>query len=198
VLLVACVLSNAYLYGGAYLLATVGITEGLLSAGVQGPARELHESMIPLLLVAWICLALDARNSYRAKAGRDARRWQLVLILQLFNGGLVTLGGLAYAAFGAYPAGTVVGLGHLVVGISELAGGLFFLRRKHWSGRFLVGINVVTIVYSAFSEGLAQLYDLLAPGLNDALFGTIIAIAVSFAIILLLRREGGRQNAAVD
>ena len=185
-LLGASAFSNSYLYGGAYLLATVGIAEGLLSAGVQGAARELHETMIPFLLLAWVCLALEVRSSYRAKASGGERRRQVVLALQLFNGGLVTLGGLAYAALGAHPWGTVVGLGHLAVGVSGLAGGLSFLRRKVWSAKFLVWINVTTIVYSAFSEGLAEVYALLTPGVGDSLIGTIIAIVVSAVVLYLV------------
>src|SRR5579872_6092681 len=43
VLLAAAMLSSLYVYGGAYLFALVGIAEGLLSTGVQGLARNIHE-----------------------------------------------------------------------------------------------------------------------------------------------------------
>jgi hypothetical protein len=50
----------------------------------------------------------------------------------------------------------------------------------------LLAMNGVTIAYSAFSEGLAEVYALMTPGIGDALIGTIIAIVVSVAIIYLL------------
>src|SRR5271170_5404715 len=42
-LILSAAFSRLYGYGGAYLLALVGIVSGLLSSDVQGPARSLHE-----------------------------------------------------------------------------------------------------------------------------------------------------------
>jgi hypothetical protein len=197
VLVVAAALSQLYVYGGAYLLATVGIAEGLLSPSVQGLARSLHETMIPFLVAGWILLVLEVRTTYK-RQGRQStgqnRRRELITALQFFVGGLVTLGGASYAAFGTYPVGTALGLIHLVVGMTGLFGGYAILRRKPWSRQFLVALNIVTILYSAFSEALAQIYALLPPGINDSLIGTVIAIIVSAIIIYLLlgRDDDGR------
>ena len=106
--------------------------------------------------------------------------------MQFFNGALVTLGGLGYAASATYPAGTALGVIHLLVGLISLFAGYAFLKREAYSRRLLLAINGVTIAYSAFSESLAEVYALMTPGIGDALIGTIIAIVVSIAIIYLL------------
>ncbi|MDG6998725.1 MAG: hypothetical protein JRN15_06395 [Nitrososphaerota archaeon] len=188
VLLVATALSSLYVYGGAYLFATVGILEGLLSSDVQGLARSIHEVMVPLAIGGWILVVVDAKNTYKARRYQTAgqRTREIVTILQFFVGGLVTLGGAAYARSGTYPFGTAMGLVHLAVGLTGLFAGYSFLRRKHWSQNFLIGINYLTIGYSAFSETIAEIYALLPPGINDALIGTIIAIIVSATIIYIL------------
>ncbi len=107
-LLSAAAISNLYVYGGALLLALVGIAEGLLSSEVQGLARNLHETMVPFVAIGWLLLVLDSRNRYRTAGRKTAgqKRWRVVTILQFFVGGLVTLGGAAYARGGAYPVGT--------------------------------------------------------------------------------------------
>ena len=197
VLLIAAALSSLYVYGGAYLFATVGILEGLLSSDVQGLAGSIHEVMVPFVIGGWILLVVDARNTYKARryqtAGQKTR--EIVTVLQFFVGGLVTLGGAAYARGGTYPIGTALGLFHLVVGLTGLFGGYSFLRRKTCSREFLIAINSVTIVYSAFAESLAEIYSFLPPGVNDALIGTIIAIVVSATIIyLLLSNKSSRSQ----
>jgi hypothetical protein len=187
VLVAAAAISRLYLYAGAYLFASVGISEGLLSPSVQGFARNLHESMIPFAIGGWILLAVETRSAYKSRAtsaGQTNR--QLVTALQFFNGALVTLGGLGYAASATYPVGTTLGLIHLLVGLSDLFAGYAFLKRKSYSRRLLLAMNDVTIAYSAFSETLAEVYALMTPGIGDALIGTIIAIVVSIAIIYLL------------
>jgi hypothetical protein len=187
-LVASVVFSNLYVFGGALLLATVGVAEGLLSPDVQGPARDLHETMIPFVIAGWILAVLDAQNTYRASGHRtpSQKSRQVMIILQFFVGGLVALGGAAYAFGGTYPIGTVVGLVHLAVGLTGLFAGYAFLRERSWSRRFLIQINVVTILYSAFAESLAEIYGLLPPGINDALIGTIVAIIVSAAIVWLI------------
>ena len=188
VLLVASGVSRLYPYAGAYLLASVGIAEGLLSPSVQGVARSLHESMIPFAVGGWVLLALETRRAYRSRTstrGGEERR-QLVTALQFFNGALVALGGLGYASSATYPVGTALGLIHLLVGLTALFAGYAFLKRRDYSRRLLIAINAVTIAYSAFSESAAELYALMTPGVGDALIGTIVAIVVSIAIICLL------------
>ena len=99
VLLAAAAVARLYPYASAYILATVGIAEGLLSPGVQGLARNLHESMVPIAILGWVLLAVEARSSFcsRARTGTAKERRDLVTALQFFVGGLVTLGGLGYA-----------------------------------------------------------------------------------------------------
>ncbi len=110
-------------------------------------------------------------------------------MLQFFVGGLVTLGGAAFAKSGTYPIGTALGLGHLAVGLTGLFGGYAFARKKSWSNELLIGINIVTIAYSAITESLAEIYAFLPRSINDALIGTIIAIVVSAVIIYLLMEK---------
>lgn len=192
-LLAAVVVSNLYLYGGAFLFTTIGITEGLLSTDVQGLARTIHETMVPFAVAGWILIALEANRVNRTERRQASveRKREIIVALQFFVGGLVTLGGAAYAAGGTYPLGTAVGLVHLSVGLSGLFAGYAFLRRTPWSRKFLIWANVATIFYSAFSESLAQIYALLPPGITDSLVGTIVAILVGGVIIYLLQYPVG-------
>jgi hypothetical protein len=191
ILLAAAAVSRPYPYAGALILATVGILEGLLSPGVQGNARYLHETMIPFLAVGWALLAVEARTTYRER-GRQPQgqsRQGLITALQVFDGALVTLGGAAFAALGTYPVGTALGSIHLALGIVGLFGGWAVYTRQPWSRSFLIAVNLVTIVYSAFTEALVELYAYLPPGINDSFIGTVVAIIVSAAIIFMLRRR---------
>jgi hypothetical protein len=190
-LLASAAFSNLYVYGGAYILATVGIAEGLLSLDVQGLAREIHETMIPFLVVGWILFFIQAQASYKASKRRQTsteKNRQIIAILQFFVGGLVTLGGAAFATGGTYPIGTALGSVHLVVGFLGLLGGFVLMTRKPWSRNFLVIVNFLTIAYSAFAESLAEIYAYLPRGINDALVGTIIAIIVSGVILYMIRK----------
>ncbi len=195
-LLASAVVSLLYAYAGAYLFASVGIAEGLSSPGVQGLARNLHETMIPFAVAGWILLALETRSAYRsrAKTGRSQERRDLLTALQFFVGGLVTLGGVGYARSATYPVGTTLGLIHLTVGLTGLFAGYSFLKREPYSRRFLIAINAVTIVYSAFSESMAEIYAFMPPGIGDALIGTILAIIVSGVIIYVLVSRQGLEN----
>jgi hypothetical protein len=188
-LLVSAAFSNLYIYGGAYILGTVGIAEGLLSSDVQGLAREIHEIMIPFLIVGWIFFVILVQAASRSGKSRPvtSKNRQIITILQFFVGALVTLGGAAFTVGGSYPIGTLLGSVHLVIGIAGLLGGYVYLRRKTWSRSFLVSVNIVTIVYSAFAETLAEVYAYLPRGINDAFVGTIIAIIVSGVILYMIR-----------
>ena len=188
VLLGAAASSNLYLYGGAYLFAVVGISAGLLSEEDQGLARTLHKAMVPFVVVGWPLMVLEARAVYRARrqGGMVASGREIVTALQFFVGSLVTLGVAAFVRGGTYPVGTALGAVHLGIGLTGLLGGYFFVRREPWSRGFLIGINSVTIVYSAFADSLVQVYAFLPPGISDSLIGTIIAIAVSAVVICLL------------
>jgi hypothetical protein len=191
-LLAATLVSRLYPYAGAYILATVGIAEGLLSPGVQGFARNLHETMVPVAIAGWALMAVETRTVVKSRAvtpDRGAGR-ELVTALQFFVGGLVMLGGLGYATTATYPVGTTLGLIHIVVGFAGLYAGYSFFKRMRGSARLLLWINSVTIVYSAFSEAAAEIYALMTPGIGDALIGTIIAIVVSAAIIYFVLRQG--------
>jgi hypothetical protein len=191
VLIAAIVITNLYVYGGAYLFAVVGIAEGLLSSDVQGLARYIHELMLPFVLCGWILLVIDAQRSYKARGHQTTseRRREIVAIMQFFVGGLVTLGGASFMSSGTYPVGTILGSIHLVVGLTGLYAGYAFYTKKTWSKKFLIVTNGVTIAYSTFAESLAEIYAYLPRGINDALIGTIIAIVVSGAIIYLLASQ---------
>jgi hypothetical protein len=187
-LLAAAAFSWLYVYAGAYLLALVGIAFGLANPDVQGLARNLHEAMLPFAIGGCVLLALGARSAYNSRANPSAGqiKRELITALQFFVGGLVVIGGAAFARNGTYPLGTVLGLIHLAVGLTGLFAGYAFLRRKVWSRRLLIAINGVIIAYSTFSESLAQVYALLPPGINESLIGTVLAIVVSAAILYLL------------
>jgi hypothetical protein len=195
VLLAAGVVSRLYPYAGAYLLATVGIAEGLTSPGVQGLARNLHETMVPVAIAGWALMAVETRSVLKSRTGPpdSSQGRELLTALQFFVGGLVILGGLGYATTATYPVGTTLGLIHLAVGLGGLYAGYSFLKRRPGSARLLLWINGVTIVYSAFSEGAAEVYALMTPGIGDALIGTIVAIIVSAVIIHLVMRRGYRD-----
>lgn len=190
-LMAASALSRLYVYAGAYLFASVGIAEGLLSPGLAGQALDLHEAMLPFLLVGFVVLGVEGRTAYLSKRvqPRDQFNQGVVTALQFFVGGLVTLGGAAYARFGTYPFGTALGLVHLAVGLAGLLGGYIVYRREPRARRFLIVVNLVTIAWSAFSEGMAQVFSLLTPGINDSLIGTIVAVLVSAEIIYMLRNN---------
>jgi len=194
-LLAAALVSRLYPYAGAYILATVGIAEGLLSPQVQGLARGLHESMVPVALVGWVLMAVETRQVYKSSTSRadNETRRGLVTALQFFNGGLVTLGGLGYANAATYPVGTALGLVHFAIGLAALYAAYAFLRRKQGSAHLLLWINGVTIAYGALSESAAEIFALMTPGIGDALIGTIVAIIVSAAIIYLVVGLGSRE-----
>lgn len=193
VLVAGVLIPNLYLLGAAYLLAAVGVIEGLLSPEVQGLARTVHEVMIPLLVLGWVLtiLEISASHKARAKLGQRQSMRTVITVLQFFNGGLVTFGGAAYVISGARPFGTLIGAGHLTVGLIALAAGYVFLRRARRSEVFVVWANVATIAYSTIAEVLAEVYALLPPGINDALIGTVIAVGVSVVILYVVPSAKG-------
>jgi hypothetical protein len=192
--LFSVVLSNLYVYGGAYPFSVAEIIEGFLSSQVQGLARDMHEVMIPFAIFGWVFLIVEAKNEAKTtttkRKGLDTtmpsdRIHSIITTLQFFVGGLVTLGGAAFALSGTYPIGTLLGSIHLAVGLTGVFAGYAFLKRKTWSRRFLILVNSLTIGYSAFAETLAEIYAYLPRGINDALIGTIITIIVSAAIVYM-------------
>ena len=187
-LILSVVFSRLYLYGGAYLLAGVGITEGLLSPEVIGLARSLHEVMIPFAVLGLALLLIEATWSYRSGAWGLAgnRRRETVLGLQFFLGGLVTFGGVAFALNGTYPFGTALGGVHLIVGVSGLYGGYAFLRNMAVSRRHLLWVDCIILAKSTFSQTDAEINGYLPRGITDSLIGTIIAILVSVIAIIMV------------
>jgi hypothetical protein len=121
---------------------------------------------------------------------RKARGWAVV-VLQFLVGGLVTFGGYAYAFFAANSFGAELGWIHFAVGLVGLVAGFLTLTRRIAQLRgFLIAINIVTIVYSLFSETLAETESLLVgPDLVGSLVGTLIAVIMSGAIICLIVRR---------
>jgi len=117
-------------------------------------------------------------------------RRQLVLVLQILVGSLVTFGGTAYVIFAVGPLGTAFGSGHLLTGLAGLTIGIVALRRKVLPQKALLGINILTIVYSAVSDGAAGFLSLLpTSAFHDSVFGTLIAIIMSSLIVYLVTRR---------
>jgi len=111
-----------------------------------------------------------------------------IVVLQFLVGGLVVFGGSSFAYFAVNPFGTALGLVHLSIGLVGLVAGFLILRGDIPRLRgLLVAINLMTIGYSASSEYIAQTESLL-PGFASigSLVGTIVAIAMSFALLALL------------
>ena len=119
-----------------------------------------------------------------------ATRWALVA-LQFLVGGLVTFGGYAFAFFAINSFGAELGWIHFGVGLVGLLAAFLTLTARISQLRgFLIVINVVTIVYSLFSETLAETESLLGgPDLIGSLVGTLVAVVMSAAIIYLLMRR---------
>jgi hypothetical protein len=197
-LVVAAIIPRLYVYGAAYLLAAVGIAEGLLSLEVQGLARDLHVIMVPLAVAGISMLVIETLRAYNQRAVRSKEMSREVIVaLQFFVGGLVTLGGAEYARNGTYPIGTLIGVFHLSVGLTGLFAGYAFVKKKAWAQNLVLATNSITIAYSAFSETAAQVYSFLPPGINDSLIGTIIAIMVSAGIIAVIQ-SGNHSNSAPE
>jgi hypothetical protein len=111
-------------------------------------------------------------------------------ILQFLVGALVVLGGSLFTIFSVNDFGTALGLIHLSIGVTGIIAGITFLQAKPYSRNFLLAINVLTIVYSTFSESIVQVQSLLPSFASvGSLIGTLIAIIMSFAIIYLQASE---------
>ena len=188
ILLLSVAVPRAYVFGGTYILALVGILSGITSKSVVGLAHNLHLLMAPVDLLGILLLAVDVNAKYKSRSDKGPKlvNRELLLVLQFFNAALVILGGAAYAATGAYPAGTILGTIHLFVGFAGLYTGYAFMKSKSSARSLLIWVNLITILYSAISEILAQVYLLLTPGLGDAVYGTIIAIIISGGIICMV------------
>lgn len=97
------------------------------------------------------------------------------------------MGGTLFAALAVNSFGTHLGLIHLSIGLTGLVGGFLALVRRPLPRTFLIGINMLTVAYSALSESIVQIQSLL-PSVSSfgSLIGTIIAIIMSVSIISLL------------
>ena len=117
---------------------------------------------------------------------RGSRR--LILLFQFVVGSLVTFGGTAYVIFSVNAVGSAFGAGHLLAGLTGLSVGFFTLAKKDLPRDWLLGVNVVTIVYSLLSDGVAGVLSLLPAGaFRDSVIGTAIAVTISCAIVYLLQ-----------
>ncbi len=116
-------------------------------------------------------------------------RKQLVVLLQIIVGSLVTFGGTAYVVFASNSLGTLFGSGHLLVGLVGLSVGIIAAGKKVLPRRQVLGVNVLTIVYSLASDGAAGVLSLLPIGaFHDSIIGTAAAVIMSGAIIYLLSK----------
>ena len=112
-----------------------------------------------------------------------------ITILQFLVGALVTMGGSLFAILTVNSFGMSLGLVHLSIGITGLFGGVIYLQARPWSRNFLFAINALTVAYSTFSESVVQIQSLLpSSSSTGSLIGTIIAIIMSCAILVLLKR----------
>jgi hypothetical protein len=117
-------------------------------------------------------------------------RRQLVLVLQLLVGSLVTFGGSAYVIFAVNPLGTAFGFGHLLTGLAGLTIGIAVLGRKVLPRKLLLGINILTIAYSAASDAAAGALSLLpTSAFHDSVIGTLAAIVMSGMVVYLVTRR---------
>jgi hypothetical protein len=117
-------------------------------------------------------------------------RRQLVLALQLLVGSLVTFGGSAYVIFAVNPLGTAFGFGHLLTGLAGLTIGILALKRTALPRKLLLGINILTIAYSAASDTAAGALTLLpTSAFHDSVIGTLAAIIMSSLIVYLVTRR---------
>ncbi len=101
---------------------------------------------------------------------------------------MVVFGGSSFAYFALDSFGTGLGLIHLSIGLVGLVVGFLILRGDISRLRgLLVAISLVAIGYSSFSEYIVQT-DSLLPGFASigSLVGTIVAIAMSCALLALL------------
>lgn len=106
-------------------------------------------------------------------------------------GGLVTLGGGAFTAFALNDLGRALGEIHLFLGLAGLAAGFVVaLHPKNFPRPLVLGINAITIAYSAFTEGVVEMQSLLpSSAAMDSLIGTAFAIIMSAVIIYVLVRR---------
>jgi hypothetical protein len=117
-------------------------------------------------------------------------RRKLVLALQLLVGSLVTFGGSAYVIFALGPLGTAFGSGHLLTGLAGLTIGIAAVGKKDMPRNVLLGINILTIVYSAVSDAAAGALSLLpTSAFHDSVIGTLVAIIISSSIVYLVTRR---------
>ena len=120
-----------------------------------------------------------------ANNGRTA-----VNILQILVGVLVTGGGLAFATFAVNSFGSMLGIIHFSIGVIVLISGILMVSKRNLSRNLLLFLNGLVIVYSSFSESLVKIQALLPTSASvDSLIGTVIAIIMSFVIIVLIGNE---------
>ena len=136
------------------------------------------------------------KNPIEGGQGSVAIR-QVVAVLQLVVGALVTLGGGAFAAFALNSFGMELGLIHFSVGVACLVVGVVAYVKKDMPANLILGVDALMITYSTFSESLVQIESLLPQSASmDSLVGTVIAIAMGVAIIGLVlgKHMRGAQN----
>jgi len=135
---------------------------------------------------------VGARNEANAEDRKliVVNRRSAVLTLQILVGSLVTFGGSAYVLFALNSLGTAFGTGHLLVGMSDLSVGIFAVSRKELPRSSLLGVNILTIAYSLISDSAAGFFTLLpSDAFHDSIIGTAAAVAMSCAVIYILRRQ---------
>ncbi len=118
-------------------------------------------------------------------------RRQIVILLQLLVGSLVTFGGTAFALLALNSLGTALGSVHFLIGAAGLIAGILAIRQKALPKSLLLVTNMLTILYSISSVSIAAADSLLpTSALHDSLIGTAAAVIMSSVIVYLMPRHG--------
>ena len=114
----------------------------------------------------------------------------ILVVLEIVAAGIVFFGGIALTYFGTEK---VLGLVHASLGLLGFPVAYGLWRRCCWAFAATMILNLATILYSTLSEIIAFNGVLVTPeALQGSLVGTIIAITISIAIIILLVRPTTR------
>ena len=103
---------------------------------------------------------------------------------------IIFLGGAALAFLAT---DKILGIIHVGLGLAAFPVAYGPWRRYSWAWNATLILNLATILYSAFSEIIMVNGALLPPGaLQGSIGGTIVAVIISLAILVLLGKEKTR------
>lgn len=115
----------------------------------------------------------------------------IIVILEIVVGGIVFLGGTALTVFAM---NKVLGIIHAGLGLFAFPVAYGIWKRDAWAWNAALGLNLLSIAYSIVSETIVISGVLLPPAdLQDSSIGTIVAVMISIAIVILLVIFGKRR-----